>query len=75
MLLKKAKRVGFLPTTTAASRGPYPLPMEQDEKKQEAIKRLQNLLYYLPYLSDNPILRDKIIYIYNLLSDQDYAKD
>jgi hypothetical protein len=49
--------------------------MAKDKNKQEAVKRLKKLLYYLPYMSDNPILRDKIIEVYNLLSDQDYAKD
>jgi hypothetical protein len=61
--------------TTAASRGLYLLPMAQDKKKQEAIKRLEKLLYYFPYMSENILLRDQIIEIYNLLSDQDYAKD
>jgi len=49
--------------------------MAKDKNKQKAVKRLKKLLYYLPYLSDNPILRDKIIDIYNLLSPQEYAKD
>jgi len=62
-------------TNRAASRGLYLLLMAKDKNKQEAIKRLEKLLYYLPYMSDNPILRDKIIEVYNLLSDKDYAKD
>ena len=49
--------------------------MAQDKKKQEAIKRLEKLLYYVSYMSENILLRDQIIEIYNLLSDQDYAKD
>jgi hypothetical protein len=49
--------------------------MAQDKKKQEAIKRLKKLLHYFPYMSENILLRDQIIEVYNLLSDQDYAKD
>jgi hypothetical protein len=52
-----------------------PFPMAQDKKKQESIKRLEKLLYYFPYMSENILLRDQIIEIYNLLSDQEYAKD
>jgi len=62
-------------TNRAALRGLYFLPMAQDKKKQEAIKRLEKLLYYFPYMSENILLRDQIIEVYNLLSDQDYAKD
>ena len=36
---------------------------------------MDDLLYYFPYMSENILLRDKIIDIYYTLKDDQHAKD
>ena len=49
--------------------------MTAEERIAKATKQMNDLLYYFPYMSENILLRDKIIDIYFILKDDHNAKD